>query len=131
MAEAIAEKVPKVEVPGALSKIFDRAIEVRGKAATCFRQSQSDTVLDESYQTDAHFVDILRYAAGILQPLVKESVPRAQRTQPSQKPDIDSLQKMKNTLSSLSMDPNNAAEEAETEDGPAPRPDDSMETLPL
>ncbi|KAI4941276.1 hypothetical protein J4E91_010853 [Alternaria rosae] len=37
---------------------------------------------------------------------------------------------MKNTFSSLSVGPHNAAEEADTEDEPAPRPDDSMETLP-
>lgn len=131
MVETIGKKVPKVEVPGALSKLFDRSIEARGKAATWFRQSQSNTVLDKSNQTHAHFVDILRHTAGIHQPLVKESVPRAQRTEPSQKSDIDLLREMKNTFSSLSVDPDNAAEEAETEDEPAPRPDDSMETLPL
>lgn len=134
MAEAIAKKVPKVEVPGALSKLFDRAIQAREKAATWFKQSHSDTVLDESNQTHAHFVEILRNAADILQPLVKESVPRAQRKEPSQKSDVDSLREMKNTFSSLSVDPENAAEEAEPEDElgeePASRPDDSMESLP-
>ncbi|KAI4915341.1 hypothetical protein J4E85_010466 [Alternaria conjuncta] len=134
MAEAIAKKVPKVEVPGALSKLFDRAIQAREKAATWFKQSHSDTVLDESNQTHAHFVEILRNAADILQPLVKESVPRAQRKEPSQKSDVDTLREMKNTFSSLAVDPENAAEEAEPEDEleeePTPRRDDSMESLP-
>ncbi len=131
MAETIAKRVPKIEVPGALSKLFDRAIEARQKAATWFHSSHSDSTLDENNQSHAHFVDILKTAASILKPLVKELPPRAPRPKQSRpKSDLDSLRDMTNAFSSLSVEAGDETEEIEAESESANRPEEPLESLP-
>ena len=105
VTKTFANREPRIEVPHALSQLFDRAIEAREKAATWFNASHSDDTQDESNQTHAHFVDILRTAAAILQPLVNDLPPRAPR--PERRlliPEIVSTQDLNNAFSSLAID---------------------------
>jgi hypothetical protein len=96
MAEAIANKSPMIEVPGALRSLFTRAIKARQKAAEWFTASHSDTILDESNQTRAHFVDILQRAGHVLEPLVKERPTQAPK--PKQPPEKSKLASMQQVL---------------------------------
>jgi hypothetical protein len=84
MAETVARQRPKAEVPDALSRLFDRAIKARQKAAEWFKVSHENTIVDESNRTHSHFVKILKRAAAIFRPLVKEARPQNSKTRETQ-----------------------------------------------
>jgi hypothetical protein len=104
MAEAIANRHPKIEVPGALSKLFSRAVEARQKAAKWFKSSHSYSILDESNATHAYFITILERAAAVLRPLVKKPLPESSRHQARrQEPERSFAGGVTNAFSTLSV----------------------------
>ncbi|EFQ93236.1 hypothetical protein PTT_09431 [Pyrenophora teres f. teres 0-1] len=133
MAEAIANHSPRITVPGALTKLFERVIEARKKAAAWISASRNkhQQPIEQSNQTHAHFIDILSNAAQILQPLVRER-PR-QASGPSQRHQgshLDSTRDMTNTFSGLAVDGDNVPDDAEEENEPATRKEDPLDSLP-
>jgi hypothetical protein len=131
MAEAIANKSPKIKVPGALSSMFTRAIRARKKAAEWFKESHSDRILDESNQTHAHFVDILQRAGDILRPLVKERSP--QEPKPKERPQnskLASMQEMRNAFSSLAVENDDVPDNPEEESEEAAQLEEPLDSLP-
>jgi hypothetical protein len=131
MAEAIANKSPMIEVPGALRSLFTRAIKARQKAAEWFTASHSDTILDESNQTRAHFVDILQRAGHVLEPLVKERPTQAPKPkQPPEKSKLASMQQITNAFSSLAVESETTPDDPEEESGEAAQPEEPLESLP-
>ncbi|KAF2105763.1 hypothetical protein BDV96DRAFT_655337 [Lophiotrema nucula] len=67
MAEAIASFKPRVDVPGALEYVFNRAIEARRKVWTWWEASHSGS---DSNKRHSHFIGILEAALDILKPLI-------------------------------------------------------------
>ncbi|KAF2651552.1 hypothetical protein K491DRAFT_696387 [Lophiostoma macrostomum CBS 122681] len=67
MARAIASFEPKVDVPKALEKVFNRAIEARRRAWSWFQSS------DHGYKSNkrhSYFITVLEIAIGVLRPLI-------------------------------------------------------------
>jgi hypothetical protein len=67
MAQFIASFEPKVEVPSALQKVFDRVILARTKVAKRFDELLSD---HESNKRHSYSISILDEASTLLQPLI-------------------------------------------------------------
>jgi len=135
MAETIAKQQPTVEVPSALSRLFDRAIKARQKAAEWFMSSHENTINDESNQKHAHFVDILERAAAVLQPLVKETQPQKPRHDGRhQKPKTTPMQGMTNVFSQLVVEDTEVPDDAQGDSNePAhatPKYDEPLDSLP-
>jgi hypothetical protein len=68
MAESIASFEPKIEVPPALQRVFDRVILARTKAVKWFDESQSSD--HGSNKRHSYFIGILDQASKLLQPLI-------------------------------------------------------------
>lgn len=133
MAETIARHTPQIPVPGALSKLFERAIGAQKKAAHWISKSRKEHCksLELSKQTHAHFIDILSNVALILQPLVRERPPQTSGPgQRRQRPDVTSTREMTNLFSSLAVEGQNVSDDLEEESDNATRPEEPLDTLP-
>ncbi|KAI4640813.1 hypothetical protein J4E93_008406 [Alternaria ventricosa] len=71
MAEHIASFNPKIEVPAALQKVFERVISARNEMADWFRKEHSSD--QGSNMRHSYFINVLENAAAILKPLTPEA----------------------------------------------------------
>ncbi|KAF2877706.1 hypothetical protein BDV95DRAFT_480836 [Massariosphaeria phaeospora] len=134
MAETIANQQPKVVVPGALSRLFTRAIKARQKAAEWFGSSHENTIVDESNRTHAHFVDILQKVAAILRPLVPEPEPRKATQQRPHKSKPSATHKLSNVFSHLVVEDTHELDDTQGDENgasdTATKYDEPLESLP-